>query len=353
MSQKKIQISFFIVLTVILLVLSFFIFKPFVGVIFLASVLAVSFYPLYRWFVSKFGGNTKLASFVTVLSIIVCIVAPLAVLSANLVKESIEVYNSVALNNGAEKVASEVNALVNSFESLFFANPVSSNFNLDVYTRNILGWVINHFDSVLGAILDSFFKFALMLLSIYYLLINAEKIKRSIIKWSPLPDSYDEEVLSVLKLSVDSVLRGRLLVSIAQGFFMGVGFLIFGIGSPVLWGFATAIISLIPILGTALVTAPAVAYLFLSGHIGESLGMLLWGSLCVGLLDNFLYLVLFKGKNNIHPLIMLFSIVGGVEVMGTIGFLAGPIIVSAFFSLARIYPFIMISKEEVITEQPQ
>lgn len=352
MSQKKIQISFFIVLTIGLLVFSFFIFRPFLGVIFLGSVLTVTFYPLYKWFVSKFNGREKLASLVTVMTIVVCIVAPLVVLSGNLIKEAIELYNSMTLNNGAEKMVSEVNTLVNSFESLFFKSPVSSNFNLDVYTRDLLGWIINHFDSVLAALLDGFFKFVLMLLSIYYLFINAEKIKTNIVKWSPLPDSYDEEVLSVLKLSVDSVLRGRLLISLAQGFFMGIGFLIFGIGSPVLWGFATAILSLIPILGTAIVTAPAVAYLFLSGHMGASLGMLLWGSVCVGLIDNLLYFFLFKNKNNIHPLIMLFSIVGGVEVMGMIGFLAGPIIVSAFFSLARIYPFIMINKDEAIKDQP-
>lgn len=348
MSQKKIQISFFIVLTIGLLIFSFFIFRPFLGVIFLSAVLSVSFYPLYKWFILQFGGRARIASLATVATIVVCIVAPLAILSGNLIKEAIDVYNSMTLNNGAEKMVSEINALVNSFESLFFESPVSSNFNLDVYTRNLLGWIINHFDSVLAALLNSFFKFVLMLLSIYYLLLNAEKIKKNIIKWSPLPDTYDEEVLSVLKLSVDSVLKGRLLVSVAQGFFMGIGFLIFGIGSPVLWGFATAIISLIPVLGTALVTAPAAIYLFLSGNIGAGIGMLLWGSVCVGLIDNLLYFFLFKSKQNIHPLVMLFSIVGGVEVMGAIGFLAGPIIVSAFFSLAKIYPFIMENKNEAI-----
>lgn len=316
-------------------------FKPFLGVIFLASVLSVAFYPIYQKILYAFGGKEKLSSITTVSIIVICIVVPIIILSGNLIKEAIELYNSMAMGEGASKIISDANIFVDKIENSFAGTGINTNFDLEVYFRNLLSWIIGHFDSIFATILDGFFKFVLMLLTIYYLLLNGEKIKRNLVTWSPLPDSYDEQILSVLRLSVDSVLRGRLLISIAQGFFMGLGFLVFGIGSPVLWGFVTAIISLVPILGTAIVTAPAAAYLFLSGNVGGAIGMLVWGSVCVGLIDNVFYLFLFNKKVNMHPMIMLFAIVGGVEIFGAIGFLVGPIVVSTFLSLMKIFPYIM------------
>ncbi len=173
-----------------------------------------------------------------------------------------------------------------------------------------------------------------------------EKIKGALILWSPLPDKYDKDIATALHSSVDAVVRGRLLVSIAQGLFVGIGFFIFGVGSPVLWGFVAGIASLIPILGTSIVTLPAVIYLFASGEIGPGIGLLLWGAICVGLIDNVLSFFFFKGKISVHPLVILFSILGGVELFGPIGFLVGPIAVSAFAAFLKIYPFIMSYKNE-------
>ncbi len=339
MSKKLIQVLFFAAFTACLLVLLFFIFKPYFGVIFLSGVFATVFYPLYKRIAWQFGGRKKLAAFATSSVILIFIIIPLAVLSALLLKEAIDLYNSVALGSGSQNFISQFNGWVSRLNSLL---PAGADAQVDVesYTRGVLDWIIGHFDSIFAAVFGGVLNFILMLISLYYLFINGERIKSGLIKWSPLPDQYDEDFIQTLRASVDAVFQGRILVSIVQGVFLGIGFAIFGIGSPVLWGFVGAIASLVPILGTSIITVPAVAYLFISGSTYPAVGLLLWSVIAVGLIDNLLSALFLKNKMNIHPLIILFAILGGVEVFGILGFLVGPVIVSTFMALLKIYPFI-------------
>lgn len=341
MSKKIIQISFFAAVTVCLLVLLFFIFKPYLGVMFISGVFVITFYPLYKRLVAKFKGRESLAAFSTTMLILIFIIIPIVVISTFLLKEAVDLYNSVAFGNGSKAFVSQIDGLIKEFRSIFPSGMADSEINVEVYARELLGWIISHFDSIFTAVFGGILNFILMLISLYYLFIFGDKIKDSLLAWSPLPDQYDEQFMQTLRSSTDAVLRGRILVSVVQGVFIGIGFAIFGIGSPVLWGFVGGIISLIPVLGTSIITVPAVVYLFISGHVGAAVGLLVWGALAVGLIDNFVSAVFLKEKINIHPLIVLFSILGGVEVFGAIGFLVGPIVFSAFIAVMKIYPFIM------------
>lgn len=345
MSQKTIQLSFFIGLTLLLLALSFFVLRPYLGVMFLSGVSAVVFYPLYQKLLNKFGGRPGLASVSSVLIILICILIPAILISVSLLKEAAGLYNSLAFG-GADKLIMQANAWLNQLGAGFADGTFSQYFAVDGYAKNLLGWIIGHFDSVFTAVFGGLFNFILMLLALYYLFIFGERIKKSLIAWSPLPDSYDESILSVLHSSVDAVMRGRLLVSIAQGLFLGLGFAIFGIGNPVLWGFVGGFASLVPIIGTSIVTIPAAAFLFFSGEVGSGIGLLLWGGLCVGLVDNVLSFFFLRGKIDVHPLLILFSILGGVELFGLLGFLIGPVVISALFAFMKIYPLIMSRHEE-------
>lgn len=345
MSNRTIQLTFFIGLTLGLFALSFFVFKPYLGVIFLSAVLAVAFNPLYQKLLIKFKGRRHLASVASVVIIFIGILIPAIIISISLLKEAVGLYNTLAFG-GADKLILEVNNLVSRLGSFVSDGSFTPYFSVDTYARELLGWIISNFDSVFGIIFGSLFNFILMLLSLYYLFVFGDKIKRALVFWSPLPDQYDESIIDVLKSSIDAVLRGRLLVSIAQGLFLGIGFFIFGVGSPVLWGFIGGFASLVPIVGTSLVSIPAILYLLVSGHVGAGIGLFLWAALCVGLVDNVLSFFFLRNKINLHPLIILFSILGGVEFFGPIGFLVGPVTVSAFAAFLRIYPLIMSARQE-------
>lgn len=346
MSKKNLQLVFFVGLTLGLLALLFFIFKPFFGIIFIAGVFAISFYSWYEKLSVKLNGRKNLAALLITLVVLFVVIVPVVIFSVLLLKEAVALYNNIAFGGGPQGLLSQMEILSDKIGSLFSFGVSEGGLDLSAYGRQALNWIIGNFGSISAFILNSVFAFFLMLISLYYFFIFGERIKRAVIKFSPLPDQYDEEFAQTLKSSIDAVLRGRILVSLIQGLFIGIGFAFFGIGSPVLWGFVGGVASLIPVLGTSVVTVPAVAYLFLTHHIGSGIGLLIWGALAVGFIDNIMSVIFLRNKIKVHPLIVLFSILGGVELFGVVGFLVGPVIVSAFIALLKIYPFIMINKEK-------
>ena len=162
---------------------------------------------------------------------------------------------------------------------------------------------------------------------------------------SPLNNEYDEHIISKIKQTVFSTVQGVILIAIVQGILAGLGMIIFGVPNAVLWGSVSAVASLVPGLGTAIVFIPAVAYMFIIGNTAFAIGLLLWGFIIVGLVDNFLGPYLYSRGSQIHQLIMLFAVLGGIAFFGPLGFIFGPIIVALFFSLIEIYQTLILNKK--------
>lgn len=343
MPKRTIQLSFFITLTLLLFVLSFFIFKPYLGIVFLATVLSVIFHPVYINLTNLFKGRQSLGALATLLVIVVAIVIPVTFIIGVVFDQSISLYNSLTLGDNTYDI-SALNDFISTTIGQYFLNDPSYNINVQDYLKDALSWIISHFDSFFAAVFKGVLGFFLTLLSIYYILRNSETIKSQIILWSPLPDNYDEEIIFALKSAIDAVFRGRFLVAIAQGFFISLGFMIFGVPNYILWGFIGSIASLIPMLGTSVITVPGALYLFLNGNNGSGIGLLIWAAVAIGLVDDLLTFFVMRGKMKLHPLVILLSILGGMQLFGPIGLIAGPVAVSAFIALAQIYPFLMYYK---------
>jgi predicted PurR-regulated permease PerM len=135
--------------------------------------------------------------------------------------------------------------------------------------------------------------------------------------------------------------QGALLTAIVQGIMVGIGFSVVGIPNPVLFGVVATVAALIPMMGTGIVTLPGVVWLISMGQVGPGIALLVWGLLCVGLIDNILSPYLMKRGMGVHPFLILLSVFGGLTYFGPIGFLAGPIILAFFFTLLEIYPQIV------------
>jgi predicted PurR-regulated permease PerM len=139
------------------------------------------------------------------------------------------------------------------------------------------------------------------------------------------------------------------LLALIQGTLVAFGFLVIGIDRAVLWGTLASVGALMPGIGTTIVTGPAIVYLFATGEIVSAVILLLYASLVVGLVDNFLGPYLIGRQNNMHPFIILIAVLGGISAFGPIGFIVGPVIVTLFFILLEIYNQYII-KEQRITE---
>jgi predicted PurR-regulated permease PerM len=107
----------------------------------------------------------------------------------------------------------------------------------------------------------------------------------------------------------------------------------------------TVIASLLPFIGTALIVFPAVAYLLLTGNLMGAIGLAIWGTMLIGLIDNLLMPFMYGKNSHVHPLIILFSVLGGIYAFGPLGFLVGPMMVSFFIAILEIYREHMVPKK--------
>jgi len=177
----------------------------------------------------------------------------------------------------------------------------------------------------------------LSLLAFYCLIKDGQSLRDFYIRISPLPDEDDERILVKLHATVNSVIRGTLVIAVIQGFLTGIGFMIFGIPNPTLWGSIAAITALVPTVGTAIVLIPGIIYLSIASGTAPAVGLTIWGLVAVGLVDNFLGPQVMKRGVAIHPFVILLSVLGGLSFFGPIGFLIGPLIISLLFALLEIY----------------
>jgi predicted PurR-regulated permease PerM len=133
------------------------------------------------------------------------------------------------------------------------------------------------------------------------------------------------------------VVKGSFLTALVQGVIATIGFFIFGVPVPLLWGLFTVLAALVPTIGTALSLVPAVIYLLVTGETGNAIGLAIWGAVAVGLVDNFVGPKIVGSRTQLHPVLVLLSVLGGIQVFGLLGFLIGPIVMAIFVALIDMY----------------
>ena len=329
------QLYFLRVLLVGTLVLAFFIFRPFIYVLFLAIVFAVVFHPIQQRLVSYTRDRHGLAAALTVLIIIIFIFAPLAFLGIQIFQEARQLYGYLS-GVGQDGILNSFNGQLDNLNKVFPALGELTS-NIDQYLKQGLNWLLQHLGSVFSNIAKLILSFFIFLFVLYYLLKDGQKLKKAMISLSPLADVDDEKIFHQLGQAINVVMKGNILIALVQGVLTAVGFMIFGVPNPILWGSVAAIAALIPSIGTALVLAPAMLFLFFTSDLFHTVGLLIWGVIAVGLVDNFLGPKFVGSGTRIHPLVILLSVLGGVAFFGPIGFLMGPLTISLFMAVLNVY----------------
>lgn len=337
--SNSIPTYFFLVVLLGVIALTFFIFEPFLTPLLLALIFAVLLHPVYAWFSLNFSGRNSLAALVTVLIAAIVLLVPTVILSIQLVGEAQHVYGSLTENNGAQVTSTlaSIAPIADRYVQGSGQQILELSSSIRTYSSDVLTWIIQNigtaFSSVATLILDMF----LFFVALYYLLRDGDALRAKLIELSPLKDSDDVVISSRLAVAINSVVLGRLAVALIQGMLTGVGFALFGIPNPLLWGLVAAIAALVPSIGTALVVAPAVLYLVIIGDMGMAIGLGLWGAIAVGMIDNVLAPYLMSSRTHVHPLLILLSLLGGAVIFGPIGIFLGPLTVSLLLVLLSIY----------------
>lgn len=326
------------ILTASVSVLAFLIFKPYIAPIFLAAIIAIVFHPFYEKLLKIFNGKKSLTSLSSVLIVLGAILIPSIFIGIALYKEATDFYfNISSIQAGSEGLLSKTTGFFEE-KVRVFAPEIS--IDIGEYLQRLTSWVVQHLDNFFSSFFKILIGLLLMIISLFYFLRDGERIVKRMVSLSPLLDSYDEQIMKRVGLSINSIIRGSLIIALMKGFLTALGFAIFSIPNPILWGVVSAFASFVPIVGSSIVIVPATLYLFVTSSLLSSVGFAVWGVAFVGLSDNVLSPILMERGMKIHPFLILLSIFGGLGFFGPIGFIAGPVVLSLLFALFDIYPLI-------------
>jgi predicted PurR-regulated permease PerM len=221
------------------------------------------------------------------------------------------------------------------------AGQIRDKIGYDIINFNAINQLGTHLAAllpkVLGVTLNTITIIAAMYFILFFMLIRGRAMEDSLYEYIPLKDGNVELIGQEVKTMVIANTIGIPLIAFIQGVVGLVGYLIIGIDEPWLWFVATCISAMLPVVGAAVVYVPLAVMLFAKGDTGRGFAMLAWGFLLIGLVDNVVRLMLNKKLGDIHPLITIFGVIVGIQLFGFIGLIFGPLLISLFLLLLRIY----------------
>lgn len=316
---------------------------PFLPALAWAAILATVFYPLFAR-IARLVRRPSLASGLTCVLLTLAIVLPVMVLLVLLAGESANAYRMLEarIKSGG---AGELAQLRNAPAYLWFLARLRE-FGLpepnlsDAAMRALRGvseFLVSHSASVFSGFMHFALNFFVMLFTLYYLLLHGPKMLQDFRRLSPLHREHEERIMEKFRGVVQATFAGALATALIQGTVGGLVFLFFGLPSPLLWGAVMAFLSLVPVVGTALVWGPVAIYYVLTGVVWKGLLLLVIFAGVVGSVDNVVKPMLIKRGTGIHTLWIFLSILGGVGVFGFLGFVLGPFFLTILFVVIEIY----------------
>ncbi len=315
------------------------IFRPFAVSMIWAAFLAFLLFPVNLGWRRRFKSKSLAAGLLTALAPVV-ILLPLSALSVNFVSQISSLLRQV------QKYATELD--IKSFSDLQ-QFPWIARINtwlqahVDISAEQVQSWLLSGTREVMqraaswggsffvGA-LGSLVAFAIMLFLLYFFLCDGDELIARLRRLIPMPEDRKERLFSQLSAVTRAIVFGTTVTAMLQGLFLGIGFAIVGLPSPVVFGVLTALLSLLPVGGSALVWIPAVVWLCFDKHWGGGTFLFVWGCLLSGL-DNVVRPLLISGRASISALAVFTGVLGGIPAFGAIGVIAGPVVLSLVLAL--------------------
>lgn len=316
---------------------------PFISALALAAVIVTIANPLYKYLIPKMPRqNHSLAAFSATVIVFIVGILPIAVMTTLVVNELVDLYQDL---NYTETTS--LSATINSVETQIAQVIPGFTVDLTAQMQAVFEWLTGNLANIFAGTISTFFLFFIALIGSFYFFRDGQELLQLVIKASPLPDDEDRAILHRLAQAVRVVATGTLLVALIQGTLAAIGLTIFDVDRAILLGGVVAIAAMIPGVGTGVIMLPIVAILLWTGDMFAGIGLLIWSIIVVGLVDNFLGPYLMSRGNNMHPFIILISVLGGLSVFGLIGFLIGPMVVALFLVLLEIYNQYIIKDQRV------
>lgn len=229
-------------------------------------------------------------------------------------------------------------------------------FGFKVLSQNILSQSSDVATKVIQALFNTTYSFAvnifLMLIILYFMLSKGQKMEKVILQYQPFKGKSLEMVKSEVKNMIFSNVVCIPIIIFSQAITAWGIFSLFGLDNASFWAFLTALCGLIPVMGSALVTIPLGIFIITSGHVWQGLAFIACALLIIANVDNVVRIVILKQKADTHPLIVIFGVILGIPMFGFWGIIFGPLLISGFLLLIKIYyhEYGLIKKADYIDE---
>ena len=343
-------VSFLVLLAIVLLIGSVFfqVMAQFLLPLFLASVLVVIFKPLHEWFTEKLPRHRRIAALATTLVILLIVLVPASWLGWNAYVEGRGVFSFLEDEQERQGLVDSFNEktalLKEKYESIS-GEPLDFKAMLDQVTGKIGGALISSVQVLLGLLVG----LAIMSIALYYFFADGPAMVRAIMQLSPLDETYEQQLLDQFSDVSRAVVLATFLAAVLQGLVAGVGYY-FALPSeaPVfLLTSLTMVFAIVPFVGAAAIWIPTCGYLAISGErvvadqvvVGNwpaALALAVYCGVVVSNLDNIVKPWVLHGQTKLHPLLALLSVIGGVQALGPIGILVGPMLVAFLQALMNM-----------------
>lgn len=320
------------------LILLFKLVKPMITILLGSILLAYISFPLQKRIIKKIPN--KFLSIVFSLAIVVIIILiPFTFLTIELTHQGYSFYNSLSDNIakgklfgfGCTSVDSKVCSVLNQVEK--FSAESLSKFGLDEQLKKLLPILKEKLTSFLLTIPLIIAEIVLTLIISYFILKDWENILKKITNLLPMRKKTIERLKTEFGNITHTVIYAQLFVSLVQGVIAAIGFYIFGVPFPIVFGLLVAFCSLIPTIGTAIIWIPVSLFMVLSGYashdygmLGKGIGLFFYCLLIVGTIDNILLARIVHEKAKVNQILVIIGVIGGASLFGVIGIFVGPIL---------------------------
>jgi predicted PurR-regulated permease PerM len=322
------------------LVTGFWLFRPFLKAFAFATVIGIGFYPFYlriRRFVRGPNKSALLATFAVLLIFVLPALLMASAAGVELIKVARYMGDRSTQEGGAVAYLTHKQQSALQWLGKYMDVEV---LHLEDAMANLPGKVSKFLlaaGSGLVGVLAGFAGNAILtFLILFFVFRDGHAAIENFTSLLPLSRNRAGRLLTGIRDGIVANLYGMLAVGLAQGLLTGAALAILRVPSALLLGLTAAVCSLIPIVGTTLVWVPAALYLMATGHIVKGLILILWGALVVGTVDNIIRPLVIGSRVELHPLLLLFALLGGLQAFGFIGIFAGPVVISLIAALTTM-----------------
>lgn len=325
--KQEINLYIKYALLLLLIVLVFLVVKPYLAILSLSIILAYMAMPVQRFLKPKLRSETAAAAVLTFL-IFLIIVIPLLILANVMLNEAAQIYRSTDVEMIKDLISTQLNIEISETTQTY----------INSITKTAAGFILTKVADFVLSIPNLIVSFFIMLFMLFFALRDGEKVFARFTSIIPMEEHYKKRFQKKVSTTIESLFYGTVALAAIEAVVAIIGFYFLGVDSPITWGFIIGLTAVIPAVGATIVWIPMALVSLLQGNTLNAILIALFGFLILStLIDTIIRARILGARAEIHPLIIVVGVLGGLAAFGFIGILIGPLVLTVFELIIEIY----------------